>query len=301
MSLVARHGRKDGGARRDGERGAADARGAQQVTKAQRGGAIRDSRGVRAIHIACGDALTQLTASYGQSIRGRQFAHTPGNRCLMRACSALHSLLLFCRSVPVAMQCAMCLRPVSARCSVKSLQTSENVCLRAPECSEAEPDCDLSDWSIPQDFCLNDCDFQYKYCADPVARWTYGPSPVTLGSCAVIKCSVVEESINGVSVSFIKGRDGSGCLSDAAYAQCQVSCEQRRQTCRAKCAACAGHCLCACQGVIDTCKDMCLVKHGVCMANNAPVVCNVTANGLEKCCDDELAVLRECVLSVVVL
>ena len=39
------------------------------------------------------------------------------------------------------------------------------------DCPEAEPDCDLSDWSIPKAFCENDCEAEAKYCWDVVAKW----------------------------------------------------------------------------------------------------------------------------------
>ena len=44
---------------------------------------------------------------------------------------------------------------------------------RVAECPEAEPDCELDDWSVPIEFCLNDCDAEYKYCFELVARFDF--------------------------------------------------------------------------------------------------------------------------------
>mmetsp|Transcript_56483 Transcript_56483/g.82888 ORF Transcript_56483/g.82888 Transcript_56483/m.82888 type:complete len:357 (-) Transcript_56483:309-1379(-) len=147
----------------------------------------------------------------------------------------------------------------------------------ATECAESEPDCDLTDWSIPKKFCEKDCNFEYKRCFEPIARWTYGSVDVTMGSCDSILCD---------NVGFLKGRDGAGCLDDAARDQCDKNCTAAKDACHGKCVRCRQDCMCSCHAVIDTCKDMCEIKYEACTSHHAPVLCNWTAHG-QACCESE--------------
>jgi len=161
------------------------------------------------------------------------------------------------------------------------------------DCPEAQPDCDLSDWSIPRVFCENDCVAEKKYCSEPVARWTYPASLLpwadgtVMGSCESIRCEVTDTVTGRV------GRDGSGCTTDAQYQHCEDRCSNATRVCSQKCQRCQGDCLCACQAVVDTCQDMCEIKYADCKLYNAPVQCNFTQarlthpDGGKACCDNE--------------